>query len=89
MQVGEVAASAAGDEDLLADAVGALQDGNPASALAGFDGAHQPGSACAQDQHIIGAMGGGQGLSFGGWVEVVKSEGVKSLDQNHREVTNL
>jgi len=40
MDVGEVAASAAGDEDFFADAVGVIEKGDAASALAGFDGAH-------------------------------------------------
>jgi hypothetical protein len=40
MNVGEVAATSAGDEDFFADAVGVLEYGNAASALAGFDDAH-------------------------------------------------
>ena len=40
INVGEVAASAAGDEDFFADALGVFQNGDAASALAGFDGAH-------------------------------------------------
>ncbi len=40
MNVGEVAASSAGDEDFFADAVGVIEKGDAASALAGFDGAH-------------------------------------------------
>ena len=54
MQVGEVAAPAAGDQDLLANAVGAFQDGDAASALASSDGAHQPGGASAQNHRIVG-----------------------------------
>ncbi len=52
MQVGEVATPAAGDEDLLADALGALQHGHATPAFAGFDGAHQPGSATAQNDYV-------------------------------------
>ena len=40
MNVGEIAASAARDEDFLADAVGVFKDGDAASALTGFGGAH-------------------------------------------------
>ena len=39
MDVGEIAAASAGDEDFLADAVGVLQDRDAAAALARFDGA--------------------------------------------------
>ncbi len=52
MQIGEVAAPAAGDQDLLADAIGVLEHGNSAAALARLDGAHQAGSAAAQDDYI-------------------------------------
>ena len=52
MQVGEVAASAAGDQDLFADALSALQHGHAASALAGFNGTHQPGGAGAENDYI-------------------------------------
>ncbi len=39
MDVGEVAAASAGDEDFLADAVGVFEDGDATAALARFDGA--------------------------------------------------
>ncbi len=52
MQVGEVAASAAGDQDLFPNTVGQLQHGNAASALAGFHGAHQPGCAAAENDYV-------------------------------------
>src|ERR1035441_8597217 len=54
MQVGKVAAPTAGDQDFLADAIGVFQHGDAASALAGSDGAHQTGSASAQDHRIVG-----------------------------------
>ena len=52
MQVGEIAAAAAGNEDFLADPLRALEHCDAASALAGFDGAHQPGSTGAEDEDI-------------------------------------
>jgi hypothetical protein len=54
MQVGEIAAPAAGDQDFLANAVGVLQHSDAASTLAGGDGTHQSGSASAQDHCIVG-----------------------------------
>src|SRR6266853_4767557 len=52
MQVGEVAAPAAGDQDLLADLFSALQHGHAPSALAGFNGAHQARRAAAQNDYV-------------------------------------
>jgi hypothetical protein len=40
VQVREIAASAARDQDLLADALGAFKNQHPPAAFAGFDGAH-------------------------------------------------
>ena len=56
MQVGEIAAPAAGDEDLLADAIGMLQHGDPAATFAGFDGTHQAGRAAAENDHVEGLV---------------------------------
>jgi len=53
VEVGEIAAAAAGDQDFLADAVGALEDDDAASALAGFDGTHQAGSACSENDDVV------------------------------------
>ncbi len=61
MQVGEVAAASAGDEDLLADAVGVFEQGDAASAVAGGEGAHQTGGAGAEDDRVVGV---GHGASF-------------------------
>ena len=47
VEVGEVAAAAAGDEDLFADAIGMIENEDAAAALAGHDGSHQSGCACA------------------------------------------
>ena len=52
MQVGKVAAPAAGDQNLFADALSALQHGHAASALAGFNGAHQAGRTSAENDYI-------------------------------------
>ena len=54
VQVGEIAAASAGDEDLLADAFGMLEYGNTPVTLAGFNGAHQPGGAGAQHDQVEG-----------------------------------
>src|SRR5215467_9221090 len=52
MQVGEVASPAAGDQDLFADTLGPLQHGHAASALAGFNGAHQAGCSGAENDYV-------------------------------------
>ncbi len=52
MDVGEVAAASAGDEDFLADAVGVFEDGDATAELARFDGAQQAGCAAADDQDV-------------------------------------
>ena len=55
MEVGEVTAAAAGDEDFFADLTAALDDQNPPAAFARLDRAHQTGSATADDDYIITA----------------------------------
>ena len=59
VEVGEVAAAAAGDENLLAQAVGVFEHGDAASALAGLDGAHQARCAAAENQcvEVMGHVG--------------------------------
>jgi len=52
MQVGKVAASAAGDQNLFADALSALQHGHAPSALAGLNGAHKAGRSAAKNDYI-------------------------------------
>ena len=49
VDIGEVASAAAGDEDLLARAVGVLDDGDAASAFTSLRRAHQPGGAAAKN----------------------------------------
>ena len=52
VQVGEVAAPAAGDEDFPADPGIVFEHGDAAPAPPGFDRAHQPGGAGADDQNV-------------------------------------
>jgi hypothetical protein len=61
VEVGEIAAASAGDEDLLAETVGVFEDCDAASALAGFDGTHQTCRAAAENQCV--EMMGHVGLS--------------------------
>ncbi|MNR02531.1 hypothetical protein D3C85_1183860 [compost metagenome] len=51
-QIGEVAASAARDADLLARCAGVVDDAHAAAALARLDGAHHAGRAGADDQDV-------------------------------------
>ena len=53
MQIGEIAAAAAGNQDLLADSLGVFQQRNPPPATASSQGAHQAGCAAAQNQHVV------------------------------------
>ena len=53
MQVGEITAAAARDKDFFADLAAALDDQNTPSTFARLDGAHQTGSAAADDDYII------------------------------------
>ena len=81
VQIGEIAAPAAGDEDLLANAIGVLQHGDPAATLAGFDGTHQSGCAAAENNYVEGLVG--QVISFKFQVSSFKSKvnwGVEQLD---------
>ena len=60
IQVCEIAAASAGDENFLAGAIGPLQDRDAPAALAGLDRAHQSRSAGAQNQGIEFVKDGGQ-----------------------------
>ena len=55
--VGEVAAAAAGDEDLLAGAVGVVEHEHAAAAAAGFDGAHEAGGAAPRMRTSTSVIG--------------------------------
>ena len=52
VEVGEIAAAAARDEDLLAEAVGMVEEGDAASALAGLEGAHEARCTTAENQCV-------------------------------------
>jgi hypothetical protein len=54
VDVCEVAAASAGDEDLLADAVGVIEDKDAPRAPSGLDGAHQSCGACSKYYDING-----------------------------------
>ena len=54
VHIGEVAAAAAGDADLFADAVIAFQDSHRAAALSRRKRAHQAGRAAAEHYDISG-----------------------------------
>ena len=52
MEVREIAAASAGDQDFLAGAIGTFQDGDAPAAFARLDRAHQPGGSGAQNYRI-------------------------------------
>src|SRR5258708_863462 len=52
MEVGKVAAAAPGDQNFLADASGTFQHRHEFPALAGLDGAHEPGGPASEDDDI-------------------------------------
>ena len=52
MNVGEVAAAAAGDQNLFSDSVRVVQQGNPLAVFSGLDGAHQASRTCAENDDI-------------------------------------
>ncbi|MNR25023.1 hypothetical protein D3C85_1421430 [compost metagenome] len=57
IHVGEVAAAAAGHEDLLAGLVGVVEHQYPAATAGAELGAHQAGGAGAEDDHVGGVHG--------------------------------
>jgi len=52
MEIGKIAASAAGDQDLGADPVGMVEQQHSPTALAGSQGAHEPRRTGAQDDDV-------------------------------------
>jgi hypothetical protein len=52
VKVCEVAASAARDQYLFANLLRMLDNGNAATALPGFDSAHESGGPCADDDRV-------------------------------------
>jgi len=59
--IGEVAAPAAGDQDLRARLRGMVEQQHAPTAPPGADRAHQAGRAGAEDDHVIGCHGTGAG----------------------------
>ncbi len=58
VEVGEVGAASAGDEDLGAGTVGVVEDEGAAVAFGGFDGGHEAGGAGSEDDDVVGAEWG-------------------------------
>jgi hypothetical protein len=52
MDVREIATAATGDENFLADAVGALEDGDAATSFAGLDRTEEARGTCAENQSV-------------------------------------
>jgi hypothetical protein len=52
VEVGEIASAAAGDQDLFAGSVSALDDRNAAAAAAGFHGSHKTRGASAENENV-------------------------------------
>ena len=52
VDVGEVAAASAGDEDFLAGTVGMFEDEGAAAAASSLDGAHEASGAGAEDEDV-------------------------------------
>jgi hypothetical protein len=53
VQVGEITASAAGDQNLLADPIRAFEQQDTPASLAGFEGTHQAGSARSENDDVV------------------------------------
>jgi hypothetical protein len=53
VEMGEVAAATAGDEDLFADAVCVLKHKYAPTAVTGMDGAEKSSCTCAEDNDIV------------------------------------
>src|SRR5258708_9983279 len=55
MNIGEIAAAAAGDQDFLAQSVGAFNDRHAPATFSGFCGAEESCGTRAEDQHVKAA----------------------------------
>ncbi len=53
VEIGEIAASPAGNEDFFADFFGAFEDGDAAATFAGLDGAEEAGCASAKNEDVV------------------------------------
>jgi hypothetical protein len=78
MEIGKVAAPAAGNQNLFAEALGPLQHGHAPSALAGFNGAHQAGRAAAENDYIE--------LESHGWLVPQRNHGEHHQANRHNDV---
>ena len=64
VNVREIAAATAGDEDFFANAVRVFEDGHATAALAGLNGAKKACGACAKNENVEGTR---QGCLTGVW----------------------
>jgi hypothetical protein len=53
VDIGEITASPAGDQDFLPQPLGMFEHGYPPPPPAGFDSTHQSGSAAAENQSVV------------------------------------
>ena len=56
INVGEITAPAAGDQDFLADAIGMLEHGDTTPSFAGLDCAEESSGSSAKDQRVKVAL---------------------------------
>src|ERR1019366_4571426 len=63
VQIGEIAAAAARDQNFLADAIRVFEDQDASSARAGFDGTHQPGRTGSQNDGVVSLIHAGTSLT--------------------------
>ena len=63
VQVGEVAAAAAGDEDFLADSIRAFEHQNTPATLAGLNGTHQAGRTGSENDDVVFPIHAGMSLA--------------------------
>ncbi len=95
VKVGEIAASAAGDEDFLADAIGEFKEAHTATAFGGFDGAEQASGTGAEDEDIKGARHSARSLGEKrcehkrGTEKSVERRGKFGMTEMMKEVGNL
>ena len=76
-EIGEVASSAAGDQDLLAGPIRMIEQQHAPAALPGRQRAHQPGRPGSHDRHVEGFHRRGQlaiaPADYGKWRRMAKS----------------
>jgi hypothetical protein len=53
VQIGEIAAAAAGDQNLLSNSIRAFKQQNATPSLPSFNGAHQASSAGSEDDDVV------------------------------------